>query len=121
VEASAILENVESKEARENESGEWRGTGEIASRPVCTKQAKRRRLDHARDSKFAEAVSSIVKSQRKQLEESQRRNNIALMQSEDVPGDMRMAFFRAMARKILDESGVELSAHSATTQSEDEE
>jgi hypothetical protein len=121
VEASAILQDVEGSEAPENESGELRGTGETVSRPVGTKQAKRRQLDHARDSKLADAVSSIAESQRKRLEESRRRNNIALMQSEDVPEDMRKAFFRAMARKLLDESGVELSAHSATTQSEDEE
>jgi hypothetical protein len=115
------IEDVEGSKAPENEFGELRGTGETASRPVGTKQAKRRKLDHARDSKLAEAVSYFVESQRKRLEDSKRRNNIALVQSEDVPEDMRKAFFRAMERKLLDESGVELSVHSATTQSEDEE
>jgi hypothetical protein len=54
VEASASLEDVEGSEAPENESGELRGTGETASRHVGTKQAKRRKLDHARDSKLVE-------------------------------------------------------------------
>jgi hypothetical protein len=81
-------------------SGELPGAGETASRPIGAKQAKRRKLDHARDSRLAEAVSSIAESQRKRLEESKRRNNVALMQSEDVPEDMRKAFVRAMARKL---------------------
>jgi hypothetical protein len=97
-----------------------RGPGETASQPIGSKEAKQRELDHARDSRPAESVSSIAESQRKRLEESKRRNNIALMQSEGVPEDMRKAFFRAMARKLLDESGVELSAHSATTQTDDD-
>jgi hypothetical protein len=57
--------------------GELRGMGETASRPIVTKQAKRRKLDHARDSRLAEAVSSIAESQRKLLEESKRRKKIA--------------------------------------------
>jgi hypothetical protein len=120
VEANARLEDIEGSEALENESGELRGTGETTSRPIGTKQAKRRKLDHARDSTLAEAVSSLAESQRKRLEESKRRNNIALIQSEDVPEDVRKAFFRAMARKRLDASGVELSTHSDTTPSDDE-
>jgi hypothetical protein len=84
MQAIASLEGVEGSEAPENESGELRGTGEIASRPIGTKQAKRCKLDHARDSRLAEAVSSIAESQRKRLEESKRRNNIALMQREEV-------------------------------------
>jgi hypothetical protein len=120
IEANASLEDVEGSEAPKNESGELRGMEETASRPIDTKQAKRRKLDHARDSRLAETVSSIAESQRKQLEESKRRNDIALMESEEVPEDMRKAFFRTTARKLLDESGVELSAHSATTQTDDE-
>jgi hypothetical protein len=62
-------------------------------------------------------------STRKKLKNSwyytKRRNNIALMKSEDVPEKMRKAFFRAMAKKLLDESGVELSAQSASTQADD--
>jgi ABC-type phosphate/phosphonate transport system substrate-binding protein len=118
--ASASLEDVEGSEAGENESEELRGASETAPRPIGTKQAKRRKLDVSRDSKLAEAVSSIAKSQLKRLEESKRRNNIALIQSEDVPEDMRKAFFRAMAKQLLDESGVEHSTHSVTTQSEDD-
>jgi hypothetical protein len=45
-------------------SGQSRGSGETASRPIGTKQAKRRKLDHARDSRIVEAVSSIAESQR---------------------------------------------------------
>jgi hypothetical protein len=80
---------------------------------------KRRKLDIAHDSKLAGAVASIAESQRKRSKESKRRNNIALMQIEEVPEEMRKAFCRAMAKKHLDESGVELSAQSAYTQSDD--
>jgi hypothetical protein len=112
MEASASLEDVEGSEALDNERGELRGTGEITSRPIGTKQAKRRKPDHTRDARLAEAVSSIAESQRKQLEEGKHRNSIALMQSEVVPEETRKDFFRALARKLLHESGIEPRAHS---------
>jgi hypothetical protein len=120
VSASASLEDLEGTKAADDEAEEVRGAIDTLSRPIGTKQAKRRKLDAVRDSKLAEAVSSIAESQHKRLEESKRRNNITLIQSEDVPEDMRKAFFRAMAKQLLDESGVDLSAHSTTTLSEDD-
>jgi hypothetical protein len=41
------------------------------------------------------------------------------MQSEDVPEEMRKAFFRATAKKSLDESGIDISVQSVSTQSDD--
>jgi hypothetical protein len=70
VSASAIeiLEDVEGSEAPEDLPDESGGASEIACRPIGTKQAKRRKLYIANDSKLARDVASIAESQRKRLE-----------------------------------------------------
>jgi hypothetical protein len=90
--ASEILEDVEGSEAPEDAPDDSGSASEIACRPIGTKQVKRRKLDIANDSKLAGDVALIAESQRNRMEQSQRRNNIALAQSEVVPGEICKAF-----------------------------
>jgi hypothetical protein len=70
-----------------------RSSGEKLSRPMGSKEAKRRKINDVNSFEMAAAVASIAESQTKRLAASRRRNNIALMQSDDVPDSVRKAFF----------------------------
>jgi hypothetical protein len=78
-----------------------RSSGEKLSRPMGLKQAKRRTINDMNSFEMAAAVASIAESQIKRLVESRRRNNISLMQSEDVPDSVRKSFFSRMAADVM--------------------
>jgi hypothetical protein len=50
---------------------------------------------------MAAAVVSIADSQSRRVIEPRRRNNISLMQSEDVPISVRKEFFSKMAAEVM--------------------
>jgi hypothetical protein len=98
------VEEVQETEGSEEESAEMgdamppasRSSGEKLSRPMGSKEAKRRQINNVNSFDMAAALASIAESQKKRLAESRRRNNISLMQSEGVPDSVRKAIFSRM-------------------------
>jgi hypothetical protein len=103
------VEEVQATERSEEERAEMgdamppasRSLGEKLSRTMGSKQAKRRKSNDVNSFEMAAAVASIAESQKKRLEESRRRKNVSLMQSEDVPDSVRKAFFSRMAADLM--------------------
>jgi hypothetical protein len=95
---------VEVGENTEYEHGELGDTipyssishGEKISRPMGSKQAKRRMVSAESNVKIA-AIASIADYQKRRLVESRRWNIISLMQSKDVPNSVLKVFLAKMA------------------------
>ena len=91
------------------------------SRPMCTKLAKRRKLEEASSSRLARAVSSIARSQEKSLAETHRRNNIALLQSSEAPPEKGKDFVRRMAAELMEGMIASTACNANAAQSDDRE
>lgn len=71
-----------------SEDGDLGEAERAAGRPPGINSQKKRKAGASSAHALADAVKSIAQSEKRRLE-TQRRENIALMQSDDVPQDMR--------------------------------
>jgi hypothetical protein len=74
---------------------------EKISRPMGSKQAKRRKISAESIVEMAAAVVPIADSQKRRVIEPRRRNKISLMQSENVPISVRKELFPKMAAEVM--------------------
>ncbi|GAB0497745.1 hypothetical protein MMPV_009082, partial [Pyropia vietnamensis] len=104
--SSASVAKPTSSES-ENEEADQGGRSAYhkeSPRPEGSHRAKRRRMQEDNTRALANAVASIADSQQKRLRETTRKVNIAVMQSPDVPLELRQQFFSKLAQDIMRES-----------------